>query len=566
MYWIKNVTDLSYYNTLPDVPCYCYQLNDAEDLRLHGILDYNGSLANYTATVTMYQPDGVTVIGGITGSFTFNYAKNPNGQHFFIANLNSIPQAFCSNPCFILKVEIKTGNILYFSYFTDQYCAPIECCDTPTGITILQTGTLQPQPNFTGFNPNTPTIGITGVVSQTSNNADPCAKPNIRLETFSDCFDNVTQKWYQTINGKRYTNVFNIEGRFRMLPYEVQRLNSLNCRLQQSQVQKLYELEGFVIFTQPVMEEITDALACKYIFIDGNRYEMATGTPFELIKVGNVCEGTYKLKAQFQSCIAKQIYGCGGECTTTNSLAFLQPIVVNQGNGNYYSEGFQFIGTTVDDLVNYYQTQPNVTSVTVLDQEDYNCEFEVGIIVESDGYIPTSFYYGGIQGINRIFGDNPNNLDVCDIVTPACAWPKIGAITNDEYVCAMPVIGAITNEEVASESLYMTGFGDWALNSNISTRTQNTVALKFEVENPNITYDSGDPDAEIPVIAMQVAYVSAAGWPTMTKQITQAEAPSLPADAIVTIQTDGKIFYSGTVTFADLTGSKVSITDIIYLI
>lgn len=558
MYWIKDIEDLSYYNTPVGVECYCYELEEASDLTLHGILDYNGNLSNYTAVITMLSPNGLTTYGTITSSFSVNYGKNPIGQHFFIANLNSIPSLMCSNPCFILKVEIKTGNVVYFSYYTDRYCAPPDCCDIPTGITILQEGTISPMPNWTfGGNPNTPVIGAKP--KDTSN----CAKPTLKLQTFSDCYDNITKRYYKPINGKRYINVFNIQGVLRKLPYEIQRTNSLNCRLQQSQVQKQYLLVGSELFSEEAMDEISASLSCQYIFLDGRRYEMNNDVPFEEVRLPNVCKNYYRLKATFVDCLTKQIYGCGDNCEN-NKQAFLQPLIYNNGSGNYYTENYQNIGSTVDDLVAYFQSQTLVTSVTLLDPADYDCDFTVGILVEGDGYIPTSFYYGGISPNQRIFGQNPDTLDVCSTVTAQCAPPQIGAITNIENVCPQPVIGAITNTPIPTEDLYFTGYGNWGLVSNISTKTSNTVQLKFEVKNTTITYDSSDPDAEIPYVAMQIGYVSEAGWPTSPVNITQNEAPSMESDAVVTIQTDGKVFYSGTVTAADLTGSTISITDITY--
>lgn len=559
MYWIADIQDLSYYNTPQGVECYCYEIIDASDLTLHGILDYNGNLSNYTAVITMMSPDGLSTYGTITSSFSVNYGKNPSGQHFFIANLNKIPSLMCTNPCFILRVEIKTGNVSYFAYYTDRYCAPADCCDVPSGILIVQEGTISPSPNWTqGNNPNTGTV--TGSRPNASNN---CAKPTLKLETFSDCYDNITKRYYKPINGKRYINVFNIQGVLRKLPYEIQRTNSLNCRLQQSQVQKQYLLVGSELFSEEAMDEITASLSCQYIFIEGRRYEMNNDVPFEEVRLPNVCKNYYRLRATFVDCLTKQIYGCGDNCEN-NQQAFLQPLIYNNGDGYYYNENYQNIGSTVDDLVNYFKSQPLVTSVTLLDPGDYDCDFTVGILVEGDGYIPTSFYYGGVSPNQRIFGQDPATLDVCSTVTSQCAPPQIGAITNTENICPQPVIGAIVNTPIPTEDLYFTGYGNWGLVSNISTKTSTTVQLKFEVKNTTITYDSGDPEAEIPNVAMQIGYVSEAGWPLFPINITKNEAPSMEEDAVVTIQSDGKVFYSGTVTAADLTGSTISITDITY--
>lgn len=562
MYWYKNINDLSYYTTPAGIDCYCAQINESSDLRLQGVMDYNGTLTSYSGSVLMYQPDGVTLIGGVTASFSFSYGKNPNGAHFFNAILNTIPSALCSNPCFVLKVEIKTGTIVYFSAFTDRYCAPDECCDIPSNILITQSGSIQPSPNIRPFNPVDNNPGITARGGMT----DPvCGKPMVKLETFSDCFDNITGKYYKAINGKRYTNVFNIPARLKALPYEIQRNNSLNCRLQQSQIQRQYELEGFNLFSRDVMDDITASLTCQYIFINGTRYEIGTMTPFEVFPLQGQCATMYKLKATLQDCITKQIYGCGDICIN-NQQAFVQPITQQVGTGQYYDESKKLIANNVEELKNYYRTYPNVISVTDIDPVDYDCDFVTAFIVESDHYIPTSFYYNGTSVNDRIFGVPPETLNLCEQITPACAYPVLGAIINTEYICPTPVLGAIINTGATPESLYLTGYGNWGYVSDISTRVGNQVNLKFEVKNPDITYDSSDPDATIPNVSAIVAYISEAGWPSEVVNITKAQAPSLPLGAIVSIQPDGKIRYSGEVTAADLTGSTISITDIIYYV
>lgn len=557
MYWIRNINDLSYYNTPPNIPCYCNTIINTSDLRLQGILDYNGNLGSYSAEIDLYSVDGLTNYGNIASSFSVSYGKNPNGAHFFNAFLNVIPSLMCSHPCFILRVRITTGSKLYFDYYTDRYCAPSDCCNEVQVVIFEQEGTVQPSPNvvFTGGGGVTPT-------SRPKTTTDDCAETYVVLETFSDCYNNITEKYYAAIDGKRFTNKYNIKGRLKAIPYEIERTNSLNCRLQKSQIQRLYEIEGYDLYSPEAMDEITAALTDQFIFIDGRRYEIGKTVPFEAVQLPGVCQLYYKLKASLQDCIVKQIFGCGDECTS-NQLAFLQPFVI-AGDGKYYSEDKNYIGSTVADLKNYYLTYPGVISVTDLDPVDYDCDFVAGFTVESDGYIPTSFYFGGVVSRNRLFGVDPDTLDVCSVVDGRCIMPVLGAITNTIYVCATPVLGAITNTTPAEETLYMTGYGDWALNSNISTRTGNVVQLKFEVENPNITYDSGDPDATIPIVAMVVAYVSEAGWPSTVVNLTDAQAPSLPAGAIVSIRPDGKIWYNGEVTFSDLTSSKVSITDIIY--
>lgn len=563
MAWIKNINDLSFYNTPNGVECYCAPIIRANDLTLQGIMDFNGQLSSYSATITAYTPDGITSLGEVTTSFNISYAANPIGGHFFNAILRTITGAICANPCFVLRVQIKTGTVTYFDYFTDKYCVKGECCDSPDDITITQTDVVLPPPNVVGGG----TIPTTGTVTS-GNNIGSCDENYLLLETFSDCFNKLSGKYYKPVNNRRYINKFNIKGRVKIMPYEVQRDNSLNCRLQRSTITKLYEFEGFDLYDANFMDEVTLSLTDQYIFIDGRRYEMATNTPFEPVQIAGNCNLLYRLRVQLQDCTAWQIHGCGDGCES-KSQAFVIPNGMVQ-QGNYYDENKQYIGNTLDELKNYYQTYPNaVVTITDLDPEDYGCTFYAGFVVEAQGYVPTYFYIDNPSAAaNRVYGIDPNNLDVCDTVAVQCQAPVLGTIINDEMICAAPEIGAIVNSPVPEVALYMTGAGtgedEWVLENNNAYTSQNQIFLKFEVSNAFLTYDSGDPEAEMPTFSGQIAYVSQAGWPLQPKQFTQSQCPELPEDAIVIVQPDGKIEYNGTVTTADLTGSLISITSIIY--
>ena len=121
-------------------------------------------------------------------------------------------------------------------------------------------------------------------------------------------------------------------------------------------------------------------------------------------------------------------------------------------------------------------------------------------------------------------------------------------------------------ENYGEETLYLTSLGDWELidAESVAKRSQNVVTLKFDVLNEDLTYDSGDPEAELPVVSADVAYISAGGWPKEMKMFTHANIDSIPADGLLTIDTNGRINYTGPVTAANLSGSNIQITNIIY--
>lgn len=153
MVWIDNISDLSYYNTLPGMPCYCDPLIYPEDLILQAFLggSYDVIPSNVTVKIEVYSSDGTTLYEDATSYFNWVVIASPSGNKYLNLQLgNNFSPAMYSHGSWILKVSVSgsvsgsLGSIHYnvFEKFTEQYCSP--CCPTQPGdITISDTDTQE---------------------------------------------------------------------------------------------------------------------------------------------------------------------------------------------------------------------------------------------------------------------------------------------------------------------------------------------------------------------------------------------------------------------------------------
>ncbi|RYE25468.1 MAG: hypothetical protein EOP51_04075 [Sphingobacteriales bacterium] len=587
MQWFDNKFDLQYYHQPEGVPCYCEALVKPADMMLQGMLP---SVAGngYTMHIDVYSADGNTFYEHATTYFKYFFGSIPDGRRYFNAQLKSYSPAMCLHECFVLNVYVTNnagGQV--FNQWTERYCIA-DCCDEVTAISFTQsdvTAPFKPAPINVGISGNgNGTFGPvipTGPITPTAPAKGPtsnCGEAYVTVTSWFDCYDKFTGDYYgdpkDTYSGSafQYRKITNIKGLVRTLPREIKREYSMNCRLQRVESTTQYQLIGFDLFAQWKMREMEDQLHASHIVVNNYDYinrsvEYAGGTPFKLVQVGFNCTPTYKLDATLNDCTVNQVFGCGDVCNTQGSTPLGMVIPAAQGLQQYYDENKKYLGNTTAELINYYGTRPGVETVEVLDVEDYDCNFTTAFIVYGMQYIPTSVYVNGVRPRNRVYGLNIDDMnDICRIVKPACAIPYIGTVIIEATVCATPVIGSIIYEAYAAETLYISSLGDWELNSSdsLATRSQNIVVLKFDVFDGGYTYDSSDPDAEIPFVTGEVAYISAAGWPSRSWSFTHSNIDSIPDGGELVIQTDGHIYYSGPATYADLLGSRIQITNIIY--
>lgn len=555
MRFIDTIFELQYYHPIQGMPCYCEEILFPFDMQLQSPLDNNGD-GNYTITIYVYTADGTTELEDATNYFSTVTYNNPNtNRHTFNIKLNSFSPTMCANKCFILFITVTGGGNTYFSKYTERYCVP-ECCEYVTDVTYSQDGII-----FTGGGAVTPTVVI----------ENPCRLHYLKIETFSECYNVFSDKYYQTPGSVftgtafAYRNITTIQGRIVEQPTSIERTYSLNCRPQQFQMQRVFLLDGFEYFPAWKFRELTTGFGDQYIFIEGERYEMNTNTPFETYQPPNNVQLLYNLKAELVKCLQKQIYGCNVSCGD-NSLAFVQSSV-SIGDGNYYSESRQLIATDCDELMNYYATLPGIKSVVALDPNDYGCEFECGFIVysEQNAYVPTYYLAGTTNNSGRIYGQSVDTLpDICQQINPACGVPSIGTITIATQVCPSFTIGTITITSTTVEDIYLVGFNNWVAVDAGTNASMTDGVVTFSLELTNTAYPVSGSPAAIPIVSEQVAYIAPIAYPSVTRVIA---SPVLDAaGATLIVQPNGQIYYSGQLTSADLTKGYITLTDLMYII
>lgn len=583
MQWFDSIYDLQYYHQAEGVPCYCEALIRPSDMILQGMVS-TVAANSYTLQIDVYSADGITKYETATTYFNYFFAATPDGRKYFNARLKGYSPAMCAHECYVLNVIVKnSGGGQVFNRWTERYCIA-ECCDEVTGITFEQDGVGAPHgfqppwvigtgPVLTG-GPLTPTIG-----GPTPPPGNSCGEPYVTITSYFDCNDKFTGDYYgdagTVYSGTafKYKKITNLKGLIRRLPREIKREYSLNCKLQRVESTTQYQLIGFDAFAGWKMRELEDQLHASHIAVNNytgikGEVQYSGGAPFALLKVGYSCTPYYKLDATLNDCTVNQIFGCGDKCSVSGSapLGFVVPAA--QGMKTYYDENKKLIGTTPDELANYYRTRPGVSNVEVLDSGDYDCDFETAFVVHSTGYVPTYFYVNDTRAGNRIYSQSPESLaELCTQIKPACATPQIGIGYVEDAVCDTAVIGIAIIESYPKETLLLTGYGNWVLDvvDSEATRSQNTVVLNITVSNTEYTYNNADPDATIPLIGAEViAYVGQPGWPLQMKTFTHADNSSIPNGGMLMIYPDGKIVFAGEVTTADLTGSIIELTNIIY--
>lgn len=561
MIFVTNIKDLNYYSAPAGVPCFCEQVFTPSDVLLQAPLDFNGS-PTYTLDVDIMTPDGLTSYGEYSSYFTYYFFTNPvNGKHYFNLKLNSYAPPMCEHLCWILRVTVKKGDTVYFRKYTERYCQTA-CCAPAGDITVEQPFILNPGGGTT--QPLEPTEPDEPPVF------NPCGKQYITLRTYFDCYDNQTGDFYGfpgvVIQGSAdfaFERISRFEGQIQPIEREITRTYSFKCRIQRTESTRQYELESWELIPKWLMLEISDQLHAPYIFIQQGeeperQYEYEGGTPFSKQPVPRTCINNYKLRTNLSDCHIWQIFGCGDACNTTGST--LMGFVVS-GDGVIYNENRQAIGETVDDLYEYYRNLTGVSNVEIIDPMDFDCTFSYGIAVTYSGYIPNSFYVGGTQPANRVYGITEAQLDdICISLTPACASASIGSITMEETTCAAATIGSITITPYATESVDVFLFPNWDNDGTTeATASQNMAYVQLHIGSEDYPM-SGSPAQPSFIPGVILAQVDLGGRPNTIYAFDASNNETIPADTTVTIDENGYIRYYGYPTSSDTMNGYIYIT------
>lgn len=425
MVWLDSITELQYYNPIVGFPCYCELLVEPSDLAMQHVLpNVNGTTA---IIINVYSADGLTDYGDYSSYFTTTVSINQIGQKYFQIQLNTFAPPMCENLCWILRVRFTVNEVVIFDKWSERFCNA-SCCATLGGITIegddgtTTVQTFEPAPAW----------------------AD-CGVPIVRLETTFDCYDKFTGEYY----GNGFKKVTNIRGRYIRLPRTIEKTISLNCKVQKVQSARIYQLEGWDYYPEWKMDEIELQLQATTIKLNGETFIYTGGAPFSK---PNICQDIYILNAQFKECDVWQIFGCA-PCKTSLNTKYLRVPSADF----YYSEDKELIGSTVEDIMVYYNSQNGVLSVEHFttdggeDLLEIDCEYPDVLKITSSGYIPTFIYVNGVLPLNKIYTVDEVEEVCVPVNYEPCITPDIGDIEVSVATCTTPEIGDITVEQQAHQ-------------------------------------------------------------------------------------------------------------------
>lgn len=545
MRFVNSISELSYYTTQLNAPCYCEQLTFASDLTLQSVLQTNAT-SGFTFQVDVYSADGLTNYENGSAYFSFLPFLNPiTGRKAFNMRLNAFSPAMCSYKCWILRVRVYVSGALIFDKYTDRYCQS-ECCEIPRNISISQNGISGPE-EFLTYEPTdqdnagdigTPQGPTTDVTSSAGYGV--CGVPLIRITVNWPCYDAKTGFYYGTPTTVYNATapfslafVLNIPGRIVDRPASINREISFNCRTQRSESFSPYLLEGrseASLVPAWKMREIEGAFHAPEIMIDGLPYQWNGGT---LFTQPTNCLEVFKLQTTMQSCVSRQDFGCQDPCQATRTSDYVVP-------GSYRGSGFyDETREPFADLYDYFANRANVTEVEDVTSE--YAEAAEAYRVTSFGQTPTYFYYDEPRNANRVFAADPGVVSA----VIACAMPLTGTITFADETCDTPTIGTISFTDAEIMTVAIRFANGWVeAGSSRGEVYGNEVRLFIQAYNPAFPVDPADGTANY-FDSDVVGYIEAPARPVVGRIVYVNETFSL------FIATNGVITVTGTPTRPD---------------
>lgn len=559
MIFVNSIYELQFYHN-NGLPCYCDHIVYASDLMLQGLLNEgNGA---YGIQIFVYSADGLTQYEDATTYFQYMFATASNGQDYFTLQLKTFSPAMCLHKCWILRVIVTglTTPITYFDKYTERYCQS-SCCDIPRGITYSQ-------PDISG---DSEVIGEIVPDLPPDRPTAECGTFLIRLTSIFQCVDNFGDYYFgepPTILSGTYLDyqiVNNFKGRIVPRPREIKRDISYNCDLQRSESARQYLLEGYEYFPAWKMVEIENQLHANILnvsdFITQKNYQWDGGAAFDKVSGARDCDEVFKLETTLRDCFIRQIFGCSSNCSTDSQITFIIP---GQAQGYFYDENLNVIGD-YEDLLTYYASIEGVTVVENIDiSSSASCGLYAVFIVDGLGYIPTSFYYSYPTQANRVFGQTGIDIsEYCDTQGATCGVPAIGSISYADMDCDAPVIGTVTYSDVEPAECTIEDYGYWNVDNVFSVSSNYLGQVTFDIRTERGTGKVAGQDEEIS--GEVIGQISAACWPlTRPVVIDSTVNPALPVDTSFIIDTNGFIYFYGSIEIAISYTVTIEYTGLIY--
>lgn len=568
MIWVDKIRDLQHYHQSDSQYCYCDLILFATDLTLQAQISKVTGAS--TCEIYQYTPDGVQSVADITSSFQWYTTTDGQGNYYWTAKMTTISPA-CLNPCFILRVVIKEGNTVLWDKFTERYCIQ-SCCVPVSSVTYTQDGYTPVTLHADVFSNES---GFGYIINQ-------CGKQVVAMIGTGTCLNRANGYYYGSgskISGSgdafKFYQVTNMYATAQILPREIVRTISRNCRTQEVERVQRFKIQGQEPLPLWKVQDLEDLFTSENfeIYTDSTpgmgRVVLDTTTAFETIGKRNVDQKYDRFKMDFEvrQCREFQMFGCSEVCPTVETTTY--GFVIPSNAESYYSEGGELIATDPEELVTWLRSIDQTTDAYIVNLSPPSSTWNI-FVVAGNGYLPTSLYINNYNYENKIVAIpvTTNTPDWTSYFPEVpCSTPVIGTIASETIVCPAPTIGGVTSEVINETSGTIMQYQAWVQNSaetSLLRLGETTVVFSLEVFNSSYPVGSISPYI-IPNLSGEIIAVLPEGFrPTTNQLYGHNNYDSIPEDASVIISPTGYIVYSGPVSDADETGSTITLTNIQY--
>jgi hypothetical protein len=303
----------------------------------------------------------------------------------------------------------------------------------------------------------------------------------IRIESYSSCYDNMTQQLFSGANG--FKKILNLRGYIRALPREIQRTISFNCRTQKVRSSQLYLIQSSDAFPEWKAREIEDMFSLETIIVDGYNIVHRGGTIFE--KINNSCPTLYRLNLTVEECAIQQIHGCDTDCSTNKDNVYVIPDRLT--NDIYYNSQGKQIASNFAQLLDWFAAQTGVTEVEEVSIQ-LDCFYYKVFRVKANGAVPSFFYFDEISQGNKVVGqvvnlDSDNLNQLCNGVNNnACGYIMLDTPTVFEMECGTITLGTPDVFKIG-EGCGVEAYGNWTeLGSNTITSVGTSKTMDISLQ------------------------------------------------------------------------------------
>lgn len=535
-----NLNQLEYYNSNPVFGCYKEPVFSPYDIIMQcPTLPLSGGA--YGITISMCDSSGNFIEDATSAFDTFLGSFIIAGTTYYYVNirLDHWTAAMSSAGCFLLRCIItdpSTGGIVFDKY-TQLY---------------------QIEGSTETFVPAAYVDNVSLVECVPGQSPSNCNRNYLKLACKFDCVDSYSGDYYGEptrvyLGTGNYPFAFErfsyIQGTFRDTPNEIKRVVSINCRTQKTSVTEQYQLigTGYGAFPTWKMKDVESMILAAHLYLDGTEYQCPGGTFFEKFGTQSYnCQPRYKLVLPLQGCYQWQISGCVPNCADLATY-YMFPRSFEM----LYNERMLPIATNMDELAIYLSTLPGYVQSEQLPFA-LPCPVYGLLKVQSTGQLPPFIYVDEPIPTSRIFARQlaANTMDLsslCNNITNTnqVGTVDIGTIVTEEEQVGQPVIGDIVTTDFAE---YILSFD--ADTANWSVLGQYVSAVNYYgIATLNISLSSATYSGTL--TNAYLGNISEHGRPVTAQVIYGNINPNMLQDSVLTIETDGNIYYTGDATLVD---------------